>query len=1328
MRCWCLLIFFFSITTIQAQDWRGLFTLAQQAYEAGDIETAIKVGTDCLTAYKKEDGAASENYAAILRLLGNANYAIGEYATGLVFIEQELVIRETKQDLNYASALDNAAQFQNALGEFEKAEALLQKARGILELFHRADDAPLLLNQLSLASTYYLSGKSVQAFEIFKTTFAKVSGKIISADDLITSQYYFGLASLENNFLNEAATCFNWLKEYYELNNDLENINYHEALYNLGDVRLKQQQLAEAETLLATSQKFFETKNQTTEELYAKIINTRALCLQKLGRSAEATALFDILEKSVGGLSSAIALSNKAAIAQQTGNLTGAEKLYRDALKAYGRSTATELLSYAETAQNLAVLLTELGRYDEAIVLLDEALASTNQADKANGTKISSLLAKKGLALLKAGKFEDALKNYSSAVVEATKQSNEWVVACNGIAVVYQQKGDFAKADSIVQNIFSAYDSGIKEDMVFASVLNNYAALKQVEGQLLTSRDLLQQAAVITRKNVGALNLSYATALENLAYVNLQMGELRSAKLAIDSVLIISAALLGEKSEEYASALINLGRYYQYAGEFSNAEPQFKKAIAILEQSSTGTQAEKIRATNGLATFYLTMGNYDEAEPLYVKSRKLIETQFKGDHPEYSTTLQNLATLYQLQDKFTEAETLLKQSLELDKKTFGDQHPQYAISLQNLATVYQKQGQFDKAQPLLEQVLIITEASVGKDHPSYSITLSNLASLYQDTKQPEKAEKAWRESVAIRKRVLGEDHPDYARSLYGLATIAFAKGEYTEAKTLYENVVKKYLEQIRENFPSMSEKEKGAFYAKIKPVFDTYQDFCVQYYARNRQNPDAAIVLKELYDIQLATKAILLNATNKVRSRILTSGDAALVLSFEEWIKIKEEVVRYYTLSEEERKLQSIDVIALQQKANDLEKVLSSKSELFKSQFDQEVIRTEQVSSALQADEAAVEIIRIKRKFERDSVYYIGLVLKPNQTIPTLVIWSYGTKLETRLYRYHRNTIKFKIADTLSYKHFWLPLENQLQGTRHVYISSDGIFNKINLNTLQNAKTSDWVLDNYSIGLVSNTSEVFSQQHNQQPSAKSAFLFGAVDFNNGGIAATGTTRSLARTYGFTENEIPGLPATEKEVDEINTLLAQQQWNARSFKVREASEENLKGLDNPKLIHIATHGYFMSDIDMEDRENDEVTFFNNPLLRSGILLAGAAQRRQSVSIESGEDGALSAYEAMNLYLDNTDLVVLSACETGLGEVRNGEGVYGLQRSFLVAGAKAVMMSLWQVDDQATQELMVKFYTVWLSTGNQQEAFRQAQIAMKTKFSDPYYWGAFVMIGK
>ncbi len=717
---------------------------------------------------------------------------------------------------------------------------------------------------------------------------------------------------------------------------------------------------------------------------------------------------------------------------------------------------------------------------------------------------------------------------------------------------------------------------------------------------------------------------------------------------------------------------------------------------------------------------------YDEAEPLYLKSKKLIEGQFGGMHAEYSTTLQNLATLYQLQGKYKEAESLLLQSLEIDKKTFGDTHPQYGISLQNLATVYQKQGDFAKAQPLLEQVLLITENSVGKDHPSYSITLSNLAALYQVPRQPEKSEKAWRESVELRRRILGEKHPDYARSLYGLATITFAKGQLVEAKSLYEKVVANYLEQIRENFPSMSEKEKGAFYAKIKPVFDTYQDFCVQYYYRNKQDPQATIVLKELYDIQLATKAILLNATNKVRTRILTSGDPDLIKNFQQWIAIKEEIVRYYSLSEEERKEQVVNVSNLQQQANDLEKALSSKSESFKSQFDQQVIQTEQVASTLKSDEAAVEIIRLKRKFEKDSVYYVGLILKPGNPTPDLIIWPYGTKLETRYYRYHRNTIKFRYEDSLSYKHFWLPLEAGLAGVRHAFISSDGIFNKVNVNTLRNPKTKQWVLDNVSIGLVSNTSEVYTNSQIKSASSNSAYLFGAVDFN-GGVQVVGTTRSLARSYGFTDNVIPNLPATEKEVDEIGVLLTQQQWTSQRFKTVEASEDNLKKLDNPKLIHIATHGYFMSDVDLDDREGDEAAFFNNPLLRSGILLAGAAQRRAFASIETGEDGALSAYEAMNLYLDNTDLVVLSACETGLGEVRNGEGVYGLQRSFLVAGSKAVMMSLWQVDDVATQELMVKFYSLWLSTGNRQEAFRQAQIALKEKYSDPYFWGAFVMIG-
>ena len=211
--------------------------------------------------------------------------------------------------------------------------------------------------------------------------------------------------------------------------------------------------------------------------------------------------------------------------------------------------------------------------------------------------------------------------------------------------------------------------------------------------------------------------------------------------------------------------------------------------------------------------------------------------------------------------------------------------------------------------------------------------------------------------------------------------------------------------------------------------------------------------------------------------------------------------------------------------------------------------------------------------------------------------------------------------------------------------------------------------------------------------------------------------------GFDGENIPVLPATEKEVDEIQKLLIKNSWTANNFKRSNATEENLKRSENPKLIHIATHGFFLSDVDLEDSERSELA--SNPLFRSGVLLAGAGVDRDAT--QSVEDGVLTAYEAMNLNLDQTELVVLSACETGLGEVRNGEGVYGLQRSFLVAGANTVMMSLWQVDDVATQELMNSFYAFWLQGTDKHEAFRKAQLQMKEKYQIPYFWGAFVLIG-
>ena len=203
---------------------------------------------------------------------------------------------------------------------------------------------------------------------------------------------------------------------------------------------------------------------------------------------------------------------------------------------------------------------------------------------------------------------------------------------------------------------------------------------------------------------------------------------------------------------------------------------------------------------------------------------------------------------------------------------------------------------------------------------------------------------------------------------------------------------------------------------------------------------------------------------------------------------------------------------------------------------------------------------------------------------------------------------------------------------------------------------------------------------------------------------------------------------------MDKLLKGKGWQTKTYTGGEALEERVKALRYPRVLHIATHGKFDKNQEMkyDDRlmMGETTQRFENPMLKSMLLMAGAVTTLNSNESTpyNVDDGLLTAFEAQNLYLDSTELVVLSACETGLGEVKNGEGVYGLQRAFIQAGARCLIMSLWRVPDQQTQELMVSFYTLWLSGKTKQQAFKEAQNEIRKKYKTPFYWGAFVMVGE
>ena len=223
---------------------------------------------------------------------------------------------------------------------------------------------------------------------------------------------------------------------------------------------------------------------------------------------------------------------------------------------------------------------------------------------------------------------------------------------------------------------------------------------------------------------------------------------------------------------------------------------------------------------------------------------------------------------------------------------------------------------------------------------------------------------------------------------------------------------------------------------------------------------------------------------------------------------------------------------------------------------------------------------------------------------------------------------------------------------------------------------------------------------------------------------------IAETRGIELNRLPG---TEKEIKDIEKFLKDKKWEVNSFVGDMALKTAVKTAKNPRVLHIATHGMFLEDVRLENKETfgfETQKVIDNPLLRSGLFFTGADNYLKSESEKPTGDvnGLLTAYEAMNLDLDKTELVVLSACETGLGEIKNGEGVFGLRRAFQQAGAKTIIMSLWAVSDQATQELMSHFYKNWVTGMTKRDAFSKAQQEVRTKYKDPYYWGAFVMVGE
>jgi CHAT domain-containing protein len=1068
---------------------------------------------------------------------------------------------------------------------------------------------------------------------------------------------------------------------------------------------------------------------------------------------------------------------------------SAAQTLEKAKLQAVQEFTA-ESAQYATTALNLAETYRALKEAAKAAPLYSEAAALFKKINGATSGEYAVALINQGLFLVEQGKSKEAelLLVEALKIDEATlgKQSPEYVSDLNNLADLYLSNGQIRKAIPLYEEALALNKAlGGEKNPEFALSLTNLGSAYFQLGEYPKAMPFYEQALALRKELFGENHPEYALSLNNLASVYIEQGQLLQAEpLLVDACNVLQAQ---NQPKPYALALSNLASLYENSGSFGQAEEAYKNARQIFEAIGTQRSADYAQATANLAGVYLAQGLFTQAEPLfeeaakiraevsgkesnsyisslndlallyenqglyakamplYVEAVGLIEKGGAQDELLYITILGNLAGLYVDEGLNDKALPLYEKALQLSKQYLSNTHPQYIKTLNNLAFYYNSQAQYDKALPLLTEAVAAAQTSVGDEHPLYAQSLNNLAFLYLNQFEYNEAEPLLQISLDITRKTLGANHPNYATTLNSLASLYRLQSKFDEAEPLYREILQNKIAQIQNLLPSLAEDERKEFIQSIKFFFEDYYAFATGYFQKN------PAVVAQVFDLQLIMKALIFNSTQRMQSQILNSGDAQLLAQYRNWKSERARLAKMIQLSFEEKKKQGItqgQEDQLKADVNRLEKELSQQSALFAANASVDQLTWKDVQKKLQPNEALVEIIRI-RTFQKQpgkDTLYLALVLTSETTeTPEMVVLDNGYLLENRYLKYYIKKIKDQSAESYTYEKFWGKIQEKIQNKQKVYVIADGVYHNINLNTIYIEDKDKFLGEMLDIQMLSNAKDIL-KTGNQAFAPKEVFLFGFPDYEGKSLALqneTGQDAMLAalnkeetkRQYVEANGKIAPLPGTKVEIENIAQYCTSQNIPAKIFLEGDAQEEAVKKLKSPQILHIATHGFFLTDL--PDNINNRQGFASdqapltasNPLLRCGLFLANAEKGLQVGEIPGKDNGVLTAQEAMNLDLENTGLVVLSACETGLGEILNGEGVYGLQRAFQQAGAQSVIMSLWTVNDAATQEMMSSFYeNLLVKKQPKREAFHNAQLALKKKYPEPYYWGAFIIIGE
>lgn len=907
-----------------------------------------------------------------------------------------------------------------------------------------------------------------------------------------------------------------------------------------------------------------------------------------------------------------------------------------------------------------------------------------------------------------AGKYSQAIRMGKKTI----KLSNKFITKDDitpmyyaNLSMFYFASGQLNKAERIGTHAVRLYGKyGEAYDPAYGICLHNLAECNYQRGNIDDALHYIAQSIKIfehlkdldnARDIDPDINYDYYASLQDQTFYYGDYGDFDEAIKVGENALEFFKKHFDERNVDYINLMLHVATYKLQLGVYNDAVRLLERVYSLAHNTEEAFQ-QYLQSILLLADCCYELGNYPAAIEyglLMVAFEKLINgTQTN----EYARYLSRLSVFYSSNNNESEAFKLQTEALEILSKQRGKKKlDNYAVALNNMSGYYYEDGDIDNAIIFGKKASKVYRKTDLVVNAEYGTLLQNLSVYYYESNQYSKCLRYAKRSLNTERRFVGDNHPQFIEALRNNALLTFLTGKHDKSIPFFSESYDKLRKYILTNFATLTYAERTNLWSKFSDFFGTSLPYVAC------KNPDDSLCTMA-YNALLLSKGLTLNSEIEIHNLIENSNDTALQNSYR---KIRADLAKLDFLCKKQPNKRKEDVYAFRNKISQNEVALVQKSKALGDYTRNLSLTFKDVQNNLSDNDLAIEFA----SFQTPQYHqYVALVLKKGMSSPEIV----------NLFRMEDfNAVYSKNYYTTSdlYNLIWKPLQPYLQGVENVYFSPTDKLHTIGIEYLPD-NDGKVFSDKYNVFRLSSTREL-AMPKNSNPNKKAA-TFGGIQYNIDSIS--------------NGNGVMYLVGTKKESDAVASLLSSAEYEVFAKSDTAATEESFKNLSGQgvKILHISTHGFYQSDGELADYlMSAAISKEDRSLDCSGLLFAGANAALDSVSRsaipDGNDDGILTAKEISRLDFRGLDLVILSACQTGLGEI-TGEGVFGLQRGFKKAGAHTIIQSLWDVDDYATRLLMIQFFKSLTEGLSKREAFQTAINYVKSKNDDPKYWAAFVMV--